>query len=370
MTSTLKTRLILLSFLFGSCATAMGTCLHAWASESTPPLAGNRRSITPPLRFLPHPHSTSPAAAEEWRPSCQPELFDPNMKRSGSLHDGWTTVVENGESYEYVKNGSARPNDRPVVLKKPYQLDYYLFGCASDEDAVIEIKKSGKRQSLFTHVESDPGALSRDKRFLFLANRTMGPDRKWHSKRRIVDIHRDRAADLPADMDCVSSRGFWNGNVLITHSDQDVFPRPADPATKVCLWDDQARLLFQLDADFTWGVVGNGMVLWSAFGLLPEDDRLLYVIQPGNALRKEKGCHLFLQKLTPPFKGKAIKLSDRDDPSCASDLQVDTRRLLFDAAEIQGCEDRPAVEPGAVPQRKAPCRPWKKSALPEFIWDQ
>jgi len=211
-------------------------------------------------------------------------------------------------------------------LAKPYKMIIYEFGEASTISYVVEVKKGNSRQSLYTHVINYN--VSKDGKYLFLANYVADEKKKWERKIRIIDIAQNKSVSLPARYDCVSSEGLWDGGKLITYQDVNELGKSGIAFdTKVCLWDAAGKLQNRLEAEFHY-MGASSYILHEKIGLLPRNQNVFYFIGFGRA-EDENGCYIYMKKLDNSEIVRSQKLSDNSVPNCAEFIKVDLSKIKY-----------------------------------------
>lgn len=119
---------------------------------------------------------------------CQPNSFDPQRDKTSETQS--------------------------ISLSSPFKATSYEFGCASQNDFIIEITKSSQRQFLFTHVKS--ADFSPDGKSLLLINYIQNTANDWERKVRIINLETEEKIELP-NVECTSDSGLWSQGKLITY---------------------------------------------------------------------------------------------------------------------------------------------------------
>ena len=221
-----------------------------------------------PIQNLTIKNSKSPEISSEGAP-CQPDLFDPKTTKYEKIDGRYTIKVPNKDySFGFQINGWDRENELKINLTVPFSVDFYTFGCASSFSHVLEIKKSGQRQYLFTHVLDFKFDESGKK--LFLVNFVKNGD-KWQKLSRIVNLETEGKFEL--SQNCGNYNVKWQGSKLLTTSDEK---EGGKINTSVCLWNDKGELMKNYNVGMFWGTASRSF-LNGSIGILAKNPDILYL---------------------------------------------------------------------------------------------
>jgi len=213
-----------------------------------------------------------------------------------------------------------------IKLTKPYKMIVHEFGEASTTSYVVEVWKGKNRQSLYTHVINYD--VSKNGKYLFLANYVAGKNNKWEKKIRIIDILQNKSVVLPVGYDCVSSEGQWAGDKLITYQDVNELGRSGIAFdTKVCVWDRDGKIENRLEAEFHY-MGASALALYEKIGLLPKQRNVFYFIGFGRG-EEEDGCYIYMRRLNGSDPVKSQKVGDNPTPGCAEFIKVDLNKIKY-----------------------------------------
>ncbi|MES2436384.1 MAG: hypothetical protein V4519_00030 [Patescibacteria group bacterium] len=246
---------------------------------------------------------------------CQPKDFDPNQR----------ILNENMTRQDTVDLGGG------------YSLTPYQFGCASSQDFVLEVTKNGARHTLYTHIST--WSLSANKEFLFLNNAIKNQKGTYDFQTRIINVKTKQAVSLP-NIACASTRGFWNGQNLVTYSDYNTVEygttEMSDYITNICQWNTEGKVLNQLEAKLYWGAA-SAAYLNDKIGFLPKNSNIFYAysntVAPEKVSDNTYMCYLYLQDVTNQNNHKKIRITEGERGYCP-EIEFDFDAFKYDATTI------------------------------------
>jgi len=270
---------------------------------------------------------------------CQPENFDPAVAgfHKDTLPDGEPSssyLVDNDPDYSrFMIDGWNKEGDHKIVLPEPYELKDYEFGCLSESSHVLEIKKDGKRQALYQHVDAffvDTGTLT-----MFMLNSRRLPDGKYAGFRGFVDIPSGRTTPIPR-LACLRGESRFDGGKFISYgAATDI--RGAKGPTEICVWDRLGNLQARLSARLFWhGCANSGgdCSLYDAVRMLPGDPGVLAIY---SAFGK-KDCRLVLVNLAEAltrFAEPGQAAGAAGPAGCAGKLPAGIGKIRWDGAKAE-----------------------------------
>jgi hypothetical protein len=335
---------IILTILIGVGTTfAVGKFLFNKKIPSSTEVAPNQLEVNKELRekvfpvvvygpILETESSTVPGGPAE----CQPEFFDPKIskfykvKQTGVPSELYKVdgFMDNQADGVMMINGWYKEGEDKINLPAPFSATIYKFGCASSFSSVIDLKRNGVRQGLYTHVLSF--AFSDDGKRLFLVNNTKDQG-NWTLHKRIIDLQSKQIKELPNARCLAGMDGMWQGDRLITYS-QNLAEE--NYQTDVCVWDETAKLISRIGTTSAWGAA-NRSFLAEKIGLLPRNPNVFYAYTS----KDENMCALVLADMV----NKTTKLIDVLDKHayseayyCASPgVEFDLKGVEFDGGKIK-----------------------------------
>jgi hypothetical protein len=270
---------------------------------------------------------------------CQPEFFDPKTAKFKKVPTNANPpelykIEGTNEYIDMMINGWKKEGENKIYLTPPFDITTYEFGCASTESFVADITKNGIRQSLITHINNylTQNSVSQDKKSIFIVNNVKDEKGEWILHRKIMNIENNTKVELP-NMECVSDYGFWNGNKIITHSDFNNDYNNPNYQTKICIWNQEGKLLNQVATELSW-IAGAGWYLYAQIGLLPKDDNIFYAYNYRTMLADRGVCYVNLFDLNDQNKNKKIKIADADKNGSCSYIKMDLSNVTFDSSTI------------------------------------
>ncbi len=217
---------------------------------------------------------------------CQPDLFDPNTTkyekepRQEISPEGLYQLKNSVNGTHFQINGWYKKDENIINIKSPYTLTFYRFGCASTFSYVLEIKKSGSRYLLYTHVRD----FQIDKANTLYIDNYLNQNNQWIHKKRIIDVQTKVEHPLPLESAsiCTQKSLPWSEGFLITYSN--------DSPSSVCIWNTKGELQNQpLVLNFEFGSFSENALV-NSVGIVPLAKNMLYYVTHKN----EKTCSLYI----------------------------------------------------------------------------
>lgn len=254
-----------------------------------PALAGDRDPVLLPTGGLGPP----PAEVVTAPPTCQPLAYDPATYDIAKVDVEVTRLLDAGD------------------LPQPpgYTTRGFGFGCASQEDYVLEVRTdAGERHLLLTHVLGF--APSVDGNRLYADNYVLTGE-AWEHRRRIIDLASKMKLTLPSQVPCTTYGATWLDDRLLTYGQKG-------ERTEICLFRDSGDPLHRVELSAAWRAPGSVDVLWSRFAALPADPEVLVHLDPFR-------CAVEVQDLRNQDRFRRIDLErgpDEEPWDCAAGVRV------------------------------------------------
>lgn len=245
-----------------------------------------------------------PEELRTWKPASgrynQPHDFIPGE-----------TKFEGDDCLFMSEDSWSATGDAVVRLPAPYELRSFMFKC-NDTDAVVEIRKAGRRHALYQYVEGFSAAP--DGRTLFLSNQRALDGGRFETFVGLVDIPTKKKTPLPRlaclprfETSALDKARFEGGRLLTIEDKNEQDGRPSE-RTELCVWAADGRLLARLEGLLRWRALA-AMVLDDRVGLLPSAPDVLYAYSSLGG----KECRLWLQHLQEPSRRRVVGLGLRTD---------------------------------------------------------
>ena len=257
---------------------------------------------------------------------CEPAFFDPAATKY-SLEKNETAMYQvtakgtDGKMnmFEMLINDFGKKN-----LAAPYGLTYYDFICASAGTDVIEIKKSGKRYALYTHVRDF--SISPNNKYLYLHNTVLQKDGSWKDMHRIITIATKQSRVIPNAL-CNQLQSFWSDNRLLT-TGTSFESQTGDQ--QICVWDTNGILQGRARSSLR----ENNGYIGSLIGVLPKQPNVMYTLNVDNDTSM---CNLYLQDLKKSMNEKTIATFKEDTThTCAIGYaQIDVSKLQMESGSFR-----------------------------------
>lgn len=242
---------------------------------------------------------TSPRAEHDWlgeTSECQPKNFIPGTTRYRKHNNkrwpkGYVYELEDNDGNAI--SGVAFKKYK-VPLPAPYTLTVYKFGCMSQDDNVLEVKKGGRPFALYQHVD-DFVVKESSSATIFLSNSRRLPDGRYEGFCGLVDVPSKRETPFPR-LPCLDGQ-----NRVRTSLGRDFVAYASTSsnvsATEICVWDWSGRLQVRLQAPLLWGDCGaNSCSLLDKIGILPKEPGTLFIHSAFGATSRQQ-CQIALINL-------------------------------------------------------------------------